>query len=147
MAVRIEPKKQLIGNEQSEGYKILHQASCLPFLHKFSSYNLEVTRQFVDAIDGNRAQAGNLILSIIEEYISQVTGLPQIGEKWFKKQYMEEKSWTPYINKSRKVCNWVSSVSRSWLKSQWDEIAYFVQKYVTCGGRYSLVCLYHIRIL
>ena len=60
---------------------------------------------------------------------------------------MEDKSWTPYINKSRKVCNWVSGVSRSWLKSPWDEIAYLVQKYVTCEGRFSLVFLYHIRIL
>ena len=84
MAVRIEPKKQLIGNEQLEGYKILHQASWIPFLHKFSGYNLEVTRQFATTFDGSKAQVGNLILSISDEYISQVTGLTQTGEKWFK---------------------------------------------------------------
>ena len=117
MAVRIEPKKLVIGNKQLEGYKILHQASWLPFFHKFSGYNIEVTRHFVETFDGSRAQVSNLILSITEEFISQVTGLPQVGEKWFKKQHMEENSWTPYINKSRKVCNWVSGVSRSWLKS------------------------------
>ena len=147
MAVRIEPKKLVIGNAWSKGYNILHQASSLPFLHKFSGYNIEVTRQFVETFDGIKAQVGNLILSIIEEYISQVTRIPQVGKKWFKKQYMEEKSWTPYINKSRKVYNWVSGVSMSWLKSPWDEIAYLIQKYVTCEGRFSLVFLYHIRIL
>ena len=108
-------------------------------MHKFSGYNLEVTRQFVNPFDGSKAQVGNLILSISEEYISQVTGLPQIGEKWFKKQYMEEQSWAPYINKSRKVCNWVSCVSKNWLNSPWDEITYLIQKYVTCEGRYSLI--------
>lgn len=41
----------------------------------------------------------------------------------------------------------MSGVSRSWLKSPWDEIAYLVQKYVTCESRFSLVFLYHIRIL
>ena len=87
MAVRIEPKKLVIGNEQSEGYKILHQASWLPFLHKFSGYNLEVTRQFANTFDGSRARVGNPILSITEEYISQVTGLPQTREKWFKTLY------------------------------------------------------------
>ena len=92
MAIRVEPMKLIIGNEQSKGYKVLHQASWLPFLHKFSSYNLEVTRQFASTFDGSRAQVGNLILSILEEYISQVIGLPQTREKWFKKQYMEEKS-------------------------------------------------------
>ena len=55
----------------------------------------------------------NLIFSISKEYISQVIGLPKTGEKWLKKQYMEEKSWTPYINKSRKDCKWVNGVSRS----------------------------------
>ena len=116
-------------------------------MHKFSGCNLEVTRQFASTFDGSKAQIGNLILSISDKYISQVTRLPQIREKWFKKQYMEEKYWTPYINKSRKVCNWVNGVSRSWLKSPWDEIAYLIQKYVTCEGRYSLIFLYHIRIL
>ena len=51
MEMRIEPKKLVIGNEQLEGYKILHQASWLPFLHNFSGYNLEVTRQFVETFD------------------------------------------------------------------------------------------------
>ena len=60
---------------------------------------------------------------------------------------MDEKSWTLYINKSRKECNWVNGVARSWLKSPWDEIAYHVQKYVTCEGRFSFVFLYYIRIL
>ena len=85
MTMRIEPKKLVIGNEQSEWYKILHQDSWLPFLHKFLGYNLEVTRHFATTFDGSKAQVGNLILSITEEFISQVTCLPQVGEKWFKK--------------------------------------------------------------
>ena len=57
----------------------------IPFLHKFLGYNMEVTKQFVETFDGNKAQIGNLTLSITKEFISQVTGLPQVGEKWFKK--------------------------------------------------------------
>ena len=84
MTVRIEPKKLVIVNEQSKGYQILHQASWIPFLHKFLGYNMEVTKQFAETFDGNKAQIGNLTLSITEEFISQVTGLAQVGEKWFK---------------------------------------------------------------
>ena len=50
MEIRLEPKKLIIGNEQSKGYKVLNQASWLPFLHKFSGYNLEVTRQFASIV-------------------------------------------------------------------------------------------------
>lgn len=85
MVVRIVPKNLVIGNEQSEGYKILHQASWLPFFYKISGHNIDVTRQFVETFDGSKAQVGNLKLSITEEFISQVIGLPQDGEKWFKK--------------------------------------------------------------
>ena len=60
---------------------------------------------------------------------------------------MDEKARTLYINKSRKTHNWVHGVARSWIKSPWDELAYLIQKYVTCEGRFSLVFLYHIRIL
>ena len=76
MEVRIESKKLVIRNEQSEGYKILCQASWIPFLHKFSGYNMEVTRQFAEAFDGNKAQIGNLTISITKKLIFQVTGLP-----------------------------------------------------------------------
>jgi hypothetical protein len=108
---------------------------------------MEVTKQFAESFDGQKAQIGNLTLSITKDFISQVTRLPQIGEKWFKKQYMDESARTLYINKSRKAHNWVHGVARSWIKSPWDELAYLIQKYVTCEGRFSLVFLYHIRIL
>ena len=55
MAISLEPKKLIIGNEQSEGHKVLNQASWLPFLHKFLGYNLEVTRQFASTFDGSKA--------------------------------------------------------------------------------------------
>ena len=60
---------------------------------------MQVTKQFAETFDGNKSQIGNLTLFITEEFISQVTGLPQIGEKWFKKQHIDDKSWTLYINK------------------------------------------------
>ena len=113
MEVRIEPKRLVIANVDSEGFKILQKASWIPFLHKFYGYNLEVTRQFAESFDEQKAQIGNLTLSISEYFISQVTGLPQIGEKWFKKQNMDEKAWTLYINKSRKAHNWVNGIARS----------------------------------
>ena len=76
MEVSIEPKKLVIGNENSEGFKILQKASWIPFLHKFSGYNMEVTRQFAESFNGQKTQIGNLTLSIIEYLISQVTRLP-----------------------------------------------------------------------
>jgi hypothetical protein len=38
-------------------------------------------------------------------------------------------------------------VPRSWLQHPWDELVYIIQKFVTCEGRFSIVYLYHIKIL
>ena len=94
MAVKVELKILVIGNEKSEGYQILQRDSWISFLHKFSRYNMQVTKQFAESFDGKKAQVENLTLFITKELIFQVTGLPQRGEKWFKKQHMDEKSWT-----------------------------------------------------
>ena len=73
MAVWVEPNKLLIGNENSEGFKILQKASWIPFLHKFSGYSMEVTRKFAESLNGQTSQIGNLTLSITEDFISEVT--------------------------------------------------------------------------
>ena len=44
---------------------------------------MQVTKQFAGTFDGNKAQIGNLTLFITKELISQVIGIPQVGEKWF----------------------------------------------------------------
>ena len=76
MEVRFEPKCLIIGNTDSEGFSILQRESWISFFHKFSGFNLEVTKQFAETFDGETAQIGNLTLHLSEHLISQVTGLP-----------------------------------------------------------------------
>ena len=117
MVVRFEPKRLIIGNVDSEGFRILQRALWISFFRKFSGFNLEVTRQFEETFDGKIAQIGNLTLHLSENLIAQVTGLPHTGEKWFKKKHIDEKACTPYINKSKKVHNWVNGITKSCLRS------------------------------
>ena len=76
MAVRIKPKHLIIGNVDSKGFKILQRASWIPFLHKFSGFNLEMARQFAETFDGKIVQIGNFTLHLSEDLIAQVTWLP-----------------------------------------------------------------------
>ena len=81
MVVILKPKCLIIGNIDSGGFRILQRASWISFFHKFSSLNLEVTRQFVETFDGQTVQIGNITLHLLRNLISQVTRLPQTGEK------------------------------------------------------------------
>jgi hypothetical protein len=43
--------------------------------------------------------------------------------------------------------NWTSGVPRIWLKDPWKDLAFLIQKFITCEGRFSLIFLYHIKLL
>ena len=126
--MRFKPLKLLTGNLSSKAFKILQRSEWYIFFHKFSGFNAQVTQQFVETFDGVTAKIGNLTLHLLEHFMSQVIGLPQRGERWFKKKPIDEKAWLPFINKSRKAHKWVNSISRSWLKKPWDELKFQIQK-------------------
>ena len=43
-----------------------------------------MARNFAEAYDGKRVTIGSLDFIVHKEFISEATGLPQIGELWFK---------------------------------------------------------------
>jgi hypothetical protein len=61
------------------------------FIEKFQGYNLRVAKEFSLTFDGCRAKVGDIQLEITEEFLSEATGLPLTGQKWFKNS-----SWTKY---------------------------------------------------
>jgi hypothetical protein len=61
---------------------------------------------------------------------------------------MEEMLWTPFLLRNRQNdLNWPAGVPRLWLKYPWKYIAFMIQKYITCEGRFSFNFLYHIILL
>jgi len=55
---------------------------------------------------------------------------------------------THFLCRSREgSLNWSRGVPRSWLQRPWDELVYIIQNFVNCEGRFSIVYLYHIKIL
>ena len=43
--------------------------------------------------------------------------------------------------------NWTYGVLRIYLKDTWKDLAFLIQKFLTCEGRFSLIFLYHIKLL
>jgi hypothetical protein len=61
---------------------------------------------------------------------------------------MEEMLWTPFLLRNRENdLNWPTGVPRIWLKDPWKDIAFLIQKYISCEGKFSFIFLYHIRLL
>jgi hypothetical protein len=126
----------------------LEQKQWIGFLEKFVGSCEEVALEFSHSFDGERATVGNITIRISEDSIAHVIGLPQIGERYFKTKHFKDKSWAPFISSLRVAAiNWKKGIPRSWLIYPWDELAYLIHKFITCEGRFSIIYLYHIKLL
>jgi hypothetical protein len=89
--IRIEPNGSqtlLLYDDVSEDMKSLGWDV---FIRKFQGYNSQVAKDFTLTFDGCRANVCDIQLEITENFMSEATGLPLTGQKWFKTQ-----SWKRY---------------------------------------------------
>jgi hypothetical protein len=82
--------------------KELEDNGWLTFVQRFEGFNLFVTQQFALTFDGCRAKEGDIQVEINEEFISSATGLPSLGQHWFKNSKVKEVPW-PLLFLSHKV--------------------------------------------
>jgi len=144
----VEPNTFDSSQYHDDCIEILREKQWLLFLEKFNGSNEEVTKQFAFTFNGEKALIGNFSFRVLEDTIAQSLGISPEGEKYFKTKQFKEKSWTQFMSRSRvSSVNWKKGVPRSWLIHPWDEMVYIIQKFVTCEGRYSIVYLYHIKLL
>jgi hypothetical protein len=116
------------------------------FIEKFKGFNLRVAQEFALTFDGFRAKIGDMQLEVTEEFLSQATGLPAVGKKWFKNIKVEEVPWTLMFT-SRKITSCDRGMPVSSLKPRWHDLLDIVKQFITCEGRFGLVFLYHLRLL
>jgi hypothetical protein len=148
MVSRYEPGRLVASEIHRDCMQILEQKQWLSFFEKFDGFCEGIALEFAHSFDGERATVGNLTIRITEDSLAFVTGLPQIGERYFKTKHFKDKSWVPFISRSRVAAvNWKKGIPRSWLVHPWDELAYLIQKFITCEGRFSIIYLYHIKLL
>jgi hypothetical protein len=115
----------------------------LNFFEKFEGFCEAVALDFAYSFDGEKATIGNFTLRVNEDSLALIIGLPQTGETYFKTKHFKDKSWVPFISRSRvSSVNWKKGIPRIWLVHPWDELAYLIQKFITCEGRFSIIYLY-----
>lgn len=88
-----------------------------------------------------------LTLEITLELISGVTGLP-LGLPWSK----EERSLGQVAKKTfflpeEHPIEDKNRVRRTSLPPLWSEVSFQIMKYITCEGRFSIIYVYHFKLL
>ena len=101
MVSRYEIEKLDTSEIHKDCIQILEQKQWIVFFEKFDGSCEEVALEFAHSFDGERDTVGNLTIRISEDIIAHVTGLPQIGERYFKTKHFKDKSWASFISRSR----------------------------------------------
>jgi len=127
MVSRYEPEKFDPSEIHKVCIQILEQNQWISFFEKFDGYYEKVALKFAYSFNGERATVGNITIRISKDVIAQITGLPQTRERYFKTKHFKDKSWAPFVSRSRvAVVNWKKGISRSWLIHLWDELTYLI---------------------
>lgn len=79
--------------------------------------------------------------------ITQETGLPLEGIKWFKNKGIDKQLTMKFLKTWHQEVNCEKGVPRSWVKDKWCNLLFILQKCVTCEGRYAINFMHHIGLL
>ena len=91
----IEPSTVDQGNAAIQ--RILEGSGFHDFLQKFSGENYGVAMAFAQSFDGQQVHVGSLKFKVTEAFISEATGLPMVGERWYKKKTMRIGDFTTFL--------------------------------------------------
>ena len=86
MGSRIEPEKFNSSTIHEKCLEIFERKQWIPFFEKFDGYNEKDSLEFSHSFDGERATIGNFNFRLSKDILAQIIGLPQQGERFFKKK-------------------------------------------------------------
>jgi hypothetical protein len=102
---------------------------------------------FAHNFDGFEAIVGKLLMLVTEHSMSKSCRLPVGRERWWKKENVVMDFVNQFLIPEKQNPNWKKGIPHSWVKKEWHTALLIIHKYITCEGRFSLVYLYHIRLL
>ena len=106
-----------------------------------------MAEDFSLSFDGSKAVIGKEEFLIDEVLITEVTELPDIGEKWFKTTIPKDVEFMSYLKPEHRGMVWKKSVPSSWLEEKWQQMMKAIVVYLTYEGRYNRAMIYHFKLM
>lgn len=112
------------------------------FLSKFSGENYGVARIFVETYKGDKVVIGSLDFTVNRDLISEETGLPQIGENWFKGKTVMPMDFNEFLKDEHAGPDCKDGIPTRWLKEEWQGVIKVIQRYITCDFHLTRATIY-----
>jgi hypothetical protein len=137
--VRKEPATTALLEHYPAAYQIFEQAGWLQYFRRLQGYNESQTLQFARNLQDNHSVVADVRISVTEQDISAVSGLPMDGTRQFsRKHIIGDVQQSFFLAGERRVPKG-RGVQLSSLPPPWPEVARFIKHYLTCEGRYQVV--------
>ena len=88
--LRIEPSDVEWMQKFPSALKKFKEIGWYVMFEKIAEHHIGVTKYFCESFDGSRVQVGGLEFTISEESISHPIGIIPEGERWYKRQTINE---------------------------------------------------------
>jgi len=82
-----------------------------------------------------------------EAAIASTTSLPRTGQSWFKTTVTKNLDFRSYLKTKFQSITWKKIIHVSYLEDEWQVLFKGIQLYITSGGRYDKLMLYHFKLL
>jgi hypothetical protein len=137
--IRKEPATTALLEHYPAAYQIFEQAGWLNYFRRLQGYNERQVLQFARNLQENHSVVAGIRISVTEQDISEVSGLPIDGTRTFSRKHIIGDVQQSFFLPEERIVLKGRGVQLSSLPPPWPEVARFIKHYLTCEGRYQVV--------
>jgi hypothetical protein len=146
-AIRNEPATTALLEQYPEAYQIFEQAGWLNYFRRLQGYNEQQVLQFALNLREHHSVVNGVRISVTEEDIAAVSGLPTDGARIFSRKHTIKDAQQNFFLPEEQVILKGRGIQLSSLPLPWPGVAKFIKHYLTCEGRYQVVYQHELLLL
>jgi hypothetical protein len=145
--VRTGPSDMHLFDAEPMVREVFRRVGCLYFYRNMQRGHPEVARKFAFHFYGLKTKVGYLEFEVFEASNVAATGIPIIGERWFKSMTLNVSFSKDLLKPEYQTDNLSKGVPRSLLVEGFDKMLKIIQRYFTSEGRFNTLYECHIRLM
>jgi hypothetical protein len=146
-AIRNEPATTALLEQYPVAYQIFEQAGWLNYFRRLQWYNEQQVLQFALNLQEDHSVVNGVRISVTEEDIAAVSGLPTDGARIFSRKHIIRDAQQNFFLPEEQIIFKGRGIQLSSLPPPWPGVAKFIKHYLTCEGRYQVVYQHELLLL
>ena len=136
--IRKEPATTALLEHYPTTYQIFEQVGWLNYFRRLQGYNEQQVLQFAQNLQENHFVVAGIRISVTEDDIAAVLGLPSDGTRMFIRNHIIRDVQQSFFLPEERIVLKGRGVHLSSLPPPWPEVARFIKHYLTCEGHYQV---------